>query len=78
MFSFQLLQLIHEPVEFGVSDFRIVEDVIAVFVMADFLAQGLDLGFDVLRGGRHFPKIIKSRHDPRVDSRAAVPTRNRI
>ena len=36
---FELLELIHQPVEFGVGDGGPVEHVIAVLVQADFLAQ---------------------------------------
>ncbi len=43
MFGFELDELVHELVEFGVGDFRIVEGVVAVFVMADFVAQGFEL-----------------------------------
>ncbi len=48
MLSFELLELVHELVEFGVANFRIVEHVVAIFVMADFFAQRFDLLFDLL------------------------------
>ena len=47
MLGFEVLQLLHQLVEFGVADFGIVEDVIEIFVVADFFAQSLDLFFDV-------------------------------
>ena len=50
---FELLQLNHELVEFGVVNFGIVEDVVAVFVVADFFAQCFDLLFGSLGRGRH-------------------------
>src|SRR3989441_9499914 len=53
MLAFQLLQLVHELVEVGVGDLRIVEHVIAVLVVADFVAEGFDLLFDVLGRGNH-------------------------
>src|SRR5713226_6079916 len=39
MFGLQLLELIHEQVEFSVADFRLVEHIVEVFVSADPLAQ---------------------------------------
>ena len=48
MFVFELLQLNHELVEFGVGDFGIVEDVVEVFVVADFFPQCFDLLFGAL------------------------------
>ncbi len=53
MFGFELLQLNHELVEFGVGDFGIVENVVAVFVMADLVPQCFDLFFGPLGRGRH-------------------------
>ena len=53
MFGFELLQLDHELVEFGVGDFGIVENVVAVLVVADFLPQRFDLLFGPLGRGRH-------------------------
>ena len=53
MFVFELLQLNHELVEFGVRDFGIVENVVAVFVVADFVPQCFDLFFGALGRGRH-------------------------
>ena len=43
MLSFELLQLVHELVELGVGDLRIVEHVVAVFVVPNFIAQRFDL-----------------------------------
>ncbi len=47
----EVLQLPHQFVEFGVADLGLIEDVVAVFVVADFVAEGCDLLFDVFRGG---------------------------
>src|SRR6266446_3911662 len=43
MLGFKLLEFVDQFVEFGVADLRIVENVIAVFVVADLVAQGFDL-----------------------------------
>ncbi len=43
MRGFQRDQLVHQLVELGVADLRIVEHVIAVFVVADLVAQRVDL-----------------------------------
>ena len=42
MFGLQLLQRVHQAVEFRVADLRIIEHVIAVLVMPDVLAQRFD------------------------------------
>ena len=47
MLGLKLLQLAHEQVELGVGQLGVVEDVIAVFVMADLVAQFVDLSLDV-------------------------------
>ena len=39
----QLEQLLHQQVEFGVCDLWVVENVIAMLVVADFFAQRFDL-----------------------------------
>ena len=41
MLRLQLDQLVHQPIEFGIADLGIVEDVVAVLVIADLVAQGL-------------------------------------
>jgi hypothetical protein len=38
------LQLLHQLVEFGVADLRLVGDVIALFVMANLAAELCDSG----------------------------------
>ena len=48
MFGFELLQLDHELVELGVCDFGGVEDVVEIFVVADFFPQCFDLVFGPL------------------------------
>ena len=40
MFGFQLLELGHQPVELGVAEFGLVQDVVPVLVIADLVAQG--------------------------------------
>src|SRR4029077_1581323 len=52
--GFQLLQLIHELVELGVRNFRRVEDVVQIFVAADFFPKRFDLFF----GAGHDQEII--------------------
>ena len=47
---FQILQLLHQLVEFDVADLGIVENVIEILVVANFLAQRFDLLFDVFCG----------------------------
>ena len=47
--GFEVLQLLHQLVEFGIADFGIVENVIEIFVVADLFAKGFDLFFDVFR-----------------------------
>ena len=42
IFFFELLELIEQLVEGRVGNFRIVHDVIQIFVMANFFAQALD------------------------------------
>ena len=53
MLGFQRLELAHQRVVFGVGDLRIVEHVILMFVVAQFLAELLDLD----RGIFHWPLI---------------------
>ena len=69
MLGFQILQLLHQLVEIGVADFGIVEDVVEILVVANLLAQSLDLFFDVFRAG-----IAEDyrQNKSRRDSRSAV------
>src|SRR6476646_3512722 len=48
MRRFQALQLLHQAVKFSVGEFRRVQDVIKMFVMADRLAQLVDLALFAL------------------------------
>src|SRR5215469_3610064 len=64
MLGFQLLQLLHELVEIPITDLGLVEHVVQVFVMADFLAQGFDLFFGVL-SCRHRRKDYRRGKHPR-------------
>src|SRR5271166_126039 len=53
MLSFEVLQLPHQLVEFGVADLRLVQDVVAILVMADFFAKSFDLFFGGFVGSTH-------------------------
>ena len=46
MRGFQFLQPVHHPVVSRVRDFRIIQDVVAVFVVAQLLAKLFNLFFD--------------------------------
>ena len=48
MFGLDLLQLIHQTVEFGVADLGIIEHVVAVLVMPNLLAQRVDIFLSVV------------------------------
>src|SRR5664279_2173139 len=50
MRSLKPLQFIHQFVKVGIGKFWIIEHVVAVFVVADLLAQGFDLFSDFLVG----------------------------
>ncbi len=54
--ALQILQLLHQLVEFRVADFGIVENVVEVLVVANLFAQSFDLLFDVFRG-RHRTRL---------------------
>src|SRR5260221_13154859 len=56
MLRLEPLELVHQLVEVGVRNLRIVEHVIAIFVMPDFLAQDFD--FLLYGGTRHEWGII--------------------
>ena len=58
MFRLDFLQLNHELVELGVGNLGIVEDVVEIFVVADFFPEGVDLLFDPFGGGGHDWEII--------------------
>src|ERR1043166_349692 len=49
MLGLELFQFVDQLVEFGVADLGIVENVVAVFVVADPVAQGFDLLLDCCR-----------------------------
>ena len=68
--GFQLLELAHQPVVGGVGNFRIVGDVIAVFVMAQFFAQVFDFVFYGSAGPGHATLTMKFAEEemPRVRS----------
>ena len=50
MLGLERLQLVHQAIEFGVADLGIVEHVVAVLVVADFLAQRVDLLLHIFAG----------------------------
>ena len=60
MLGLELFQLVHELIEFSVRDFRIVEHVVAIFVVADFVAEGVDFLFEVSCGGKHDEQDYKA------------------
>ena len=62
MLGLQLLQRVHQAVEFRVADLRIVEHVIAVLVMPNLFAQGFDFVLDVVLDGFHLKTISPRRH----------------
>ena len=47
MFRFQLLQFPDQAIVLGIRDFDIVEDVLPVIVVPDFVAKRLDFLFEV-------------------------------
>ena len=59
MLGLELLQLVHQAVEFGVADLGIVEHVVAVLVVADLVAQRFDLLLHIF-AGRH-GAVVSSR-----------------
>ena len=52
-FGFQRLQLVHQAIEFGVADFGIVENVVAVLVIADLVAHSFQLLLEIFLGDYH-------------------------
>ncbi len=50
MLRLERFQLVHQAVEFGIADLGIVEHVVAVLVMADFLPQPVDLLLHIFAG----------------------------
>ena len=62
---FECLQLAHEPVELGVRDLGLVEDVIPVVVVLDVLAQAAEA-----RG-----RLVTFRHGRRRRAGAPAPGR---
>ena len=51
MLGLERLQLVHQAIEFGVADLGIVEHVVAVLVIADLVAQRVDLLLHIFAGG---------------------------
>ena len=47
MGGLELLQFLHQPVEFGVADLGIVENVVAILVIANLVAKLVDLSLNV-------------------------------
>ena len=57
MFRFKRDQLVHEAIELGIADFRIIQYVVAVLVIADHVAKRLQLAREIFGAGRHFAII---------------------
>src|SRR6185369_3271499 len=72
IFSLQLLQLIHELVEFGIRNRGVIQNVIEMFMMADFFAQSVDL-FGNIFGGHNRIEIISVARSRRTPLRGALP-----
>ena len=54
MLRFDPLELIHQLVEFGIRSLGIIEHVVAILVVPNFLAQRFDFLFDFgVKRGRH-------------------------
>jgi hypothetical protein len=53
MLGFEVLQLIHELIELSIRDLRIVEYVVAMFVVPDLLPQLVDFLLDVFCRRHH-------------------------
>jgi hypothetical protein len=47
----QVNQLVHEAIEIGIGNFGIVEDVVAVFVVTDLVAQDVEFLVKIFAGG---------------------------
>jgi len=63
VFRFQFFQFVEEAVELWVADFGIVENVVAVLVIANLVAECVDFFLDRFLTsfglpGRHSPRII--------------------
>jgi hypothetical protein len=50
-------EFVHQLVELGVADLGAVEDVVAVLMIADLVAQRVDLLLQVFGAGRHRKKL---------------------
>ena len=70
--GFEALQLAHEVVEVGVGDRRLVEDVIEVLVVADLVAEGVDLFLDGV-GHTSIMVITGAVHRARIRKRGPTP-----
>jgi hypothetical protein len=51
MFAFELLQLAHQLIEVKIGDDRLIQDIVAVFVFTDLLAEVFDMRSDGLVHG---------------------------
>jgi hypothetical protein len=65
MLRFELFELVKEPIEMLVRDFRRVVDVVQLFVAADVFAELVDAGerihADAIRGSRFAVRSYRSR-----------------
>jgi hypothetical protein len=57
MLSLKLLQLPHEGIKLGVTDLRLVENVIKIFVVPNLLAESFDLFMEVFSSGGHRQRL---------------------
>ena len=57
MLSLKLLQLLHESIKVGVADFRLIEDVVKMFVVTNLVAESFDLFLDVFSSGGHRKRL---------------------
>ena len=78
MLGLEILQLLHQLVEFEVADLRLVEDVIEMFVMANRVAQRFDLGGSIFNG-RHRGNYNDSRTAPHgVQAKRSEPALDQV
>jgi hypothetical protein len=68
MLGLEILELLHQLVEFGVADLRLIENVVEILVVTDLLAESFDLFLDVF-GGYHVCRIIGGRGEGKIDTR---------
>src|SRR5262249_31209987 len=78
VFGLEMLELVQQRVELLVCDFRIVVDVIALFVMTDRITKLLQAGDRIGFGHRSVIARLKpSRYVPNADCRSATASAER-